>query len=204
MKTHASRGRFPSFGGGFSTLPRRHSCRRLPVAALSTLFSPVLSTVYTARSETRACSPVIVRCEGKPYPQNQNPPPGPSVGQPERDSARSWPATRVTACPGPEIGVVPHPPRNWVRSVKPPASQSAPPTPFFSSSLQPDLGSFCEPQAIYYQPSSPQIGFVPYSLSNLLLSSGLLSPKLGSFRQFPQTGPHPPRPRVLTSKDPFT
>src|ERR1017187_8186694 len=29
MKTHASRGRFPSFGGGFSTLPRRHSCRRL-------------------------------------------------------------------------------------------------------------------------------------------------------------------------------
>src|ERR1022692_4257531 len=37
MKTHASRSRFPSFGGGFSTLPRRHSCRRMAPRVLSLL-----------------------------------------------------------------------------------------------------------------------------------------------------------------------
>ena len=89
------------------------------------------------------------------------------------------------ACPVPEIFFLPHPPpQNWVRSFKPPASQSAPPIRFFSSSWRPDLGSFCEPQALFYQPSRPKNGFVSYFLSRFLLSPGLHSPKLGSFLHF--------------------
>jgi hypothetical protein len=84
----------------------------------------------------------------------------------------------------PEIGFVPHPPRNWVRSVNLLARQSTSFTPFFSSSSRPDRNSSYVPQAICYRPPNPKIGFVSYSLSRFLRSPGPHSSKLGSFRQF--------------------